>query len=162
VLPPKGGGDGFYFYGEFATGKANIKSFDIGFASEQPFALAGMTFDTAGAFHKPDFRLSTSDALSRIVPGEESWIELTVARLYGSTGPINLAISSTPEGLFAASPTPPPIVAGDGEKVRLVLIASRLGKPDDVITVTGTPAFASVGTGKRAVNVPYTPFGPLP
>jgi hypothetical protein len=157
---PKFETDGSYFYGEFATGKANIGSFDISYTSDHPFAIAGMTFDTAGAFQKPDFRFYVSDFDIPTAPGQHGSIELTIARLYGSHGAINLAISSAPSGLFAASPAPPPLTVGDGTKVLIALVAGATPiKWDETVTITGNPVVTTAGTGRRAVSVYYTSFG---
>src|SRR2546430_1634206 len=53
---PKFINDGSFFYGEFATGKANIASFEIHTQSAGSFHIASIVFDTAGVPHKPDFR----------------------------------------------------------------------------------------------------------
>ena len=158
VQSPKFTTDGSYFYGEFATGKANIAEFEISYTSQGPFAMASMTFDTTGIHHKPDFRfmLSNFDIPSRV--GEKGFIEFIVARLYGSAGPINFSISSTPPGLFAASPVPTPFSGLDGTTKHVVLVAGSTGiRMDDVVTISGTPASATVGTSTRDINYFYSP-----
>jgi hypothetical protein len=91
--------------------------------------------------------------------GQHGFIEFTVARLYGSTGPINISVSSTPSGFFAAQPLPP-VTETDGVKRRVPLSTIKNGIMDDnVITVTGTPISAAVGASKRDIHYSYvTPF----
>lgn len=155
VQSPKFTTDGSYFYGESATGKANIAEFEI--SIESSFEMATMTLDTAGVHHKPDFRFMLSD-LDIPSARESGYIEFLVARLYGSTGPINLSISSTPLGLFAASPAPAPVLGADGTKVRVLLVGGSTSiKIDNVVTISGTRASATAGTSMRSVNYIYSP-----
>ena len=156
LRPPKFTGDGSYFYGEFATGKANIASFEIGRQSDHAFFIAAIQFDTAGVHHKPDFRFMFGDADIPTQAGKHGFIEFTMARLYGSSGPIKLSISSNPAGLFSASPTPAPFSGGDGAKEKVTLVAgSNKIQVDNMVIITGTPSIATAGTTSRVMNYAY-------
>jgi hypothetical protein len=152
VASPQFQADGSYFSGEFATGKANIASFEIHDVSDHTFCIASITFDMAGVSHRPDFRLMFSDASIPDSIGKTGFISVIVARLYGSTGPLELAVSSSPPGLFN-----PSAVTSTGAEATLVLVAKENVQLDNIITVTGTPSVASAGTVKRAMNYAYSP-----
>ena len=59
---------------KFATGKANIASFEIDWQSDQPFSVAAVAFDTAGVHHNPDFRFVLSDENIPTQAGKNSFI----------------------------------------------------------------------------------------
>jgi len=160
VSGPKSSEDGSYFYGEFATGKGNIASFDIS-SRAGPFNLASITFDTAGVHHAPDFRLFISNSNVPGALGDTGFIELKVARLYGSSGPIKLSVSSVPAGLW----TGPDVMfsGGDGDKTSAVSLAAvRSGiQPGDTLVISGSPESANAGTSVRTFSFPYsTPLQP--
>jgi hypothetical protein len=152
VSSPKFQIDGSYFYGEFATGKANIASFEIHKQFDRTFCIASIVFDMAGVSHKPDFRLMFSSASIPDSIGKTGFISVIVARLYGSIGPLEPAVSSSPQGLFN-----PSAVKSTEAEVKLHLVARDEVQMDNIITVTGTPISASVGTVKRAMNYAYFP-----
>ncbi|KAH7160377.1 hypothetical protein B0J13DRAFT_617147 [Dactylonectria estremocensis] len=137
VQSPKFRSDGSFFYGEFATGKGNIASFDIHGSSDHPFQIASITFDTVGVPHRPDFRLMLSDASIPGRDGQTGFISVTVARLYLSTGP-----------------------RGDGDEAQLSLRATADINTDDVVIVTGTSSSPSTGTVTREMRYSYSELEP--
>jgi hypothetical protein len=157
IRSPKFVTDGSYFYGEFATGKANIASFELDWQSDHPYSVASITFDTAGVHHNPDFRFMFSNEDIPTQAGRSGFIEFTVARLYGSSGLIQLSVSSNPAGLFSANPPPAPFSGGDGAIERVILVAgSNRIQVDNMVIITGTPSTATAGTTSRAINYAYT------
>ena len=139
-----------YFYTEFATGNANIAAFEM--LKQQEFEIASVTFDTAGIQHSPDFRLMLSDYDIPSTPGQNGYIDLIVARLYGSNGPIDLAFSSDPSSLWNS---PGATFSGsDGDTVRIPLEAVRNSLTADAkLTISGTPEAASAGRSVRVLNM---------
>lgn len=151
--------DGSYFYGEFATGAGNIQGFDI--TAEGRFNIASVTFDNAEVHHAPDFRFMPDFSDIPGINSESGFIEVIVARLYGSTGPISLSVSSSSAGYWTS---PGGTFSGnDGDKAKVSLTAvSDSIKRDDLVTVTGTPDSGNAGASAHGLTYRYDPGLVLP
>lgn len=132
--------DGTYRSIEFATGAANIASFDVVAVGRPGFNLAEVVFDNTAVSHRPDFRLMFSNAVMPPNPGATGFFEVTVARLYGPTGGLALNVSTDPSDAITHVPELGPFDTPDGGKIRIPLTGgSRIGDAQS-ITVAGTAA----------------------
>jgi hypothetical protein len=173
------GGGGPYSYGEFATGAANIAAFDIVTHIQGGCELATLSFDdTTTTHHSPDFRFVLSNPPTTPSLTENGSVTYKVVRLYGSTGPIQLALSTSPIGSLMPAPVDPfpdpfpdpfsgptipytgrgpmtPFTGGDGDQFKISYAGGPMIQQARTITVTGTPSSSSVGFSQRSLTTNF-------
>jgi hypothetical protein len=169
---------GSYSYGEFATAAANIAAFDIVSHMQGGFQLATLAFDdtTTTTQHSPDFRFVLSNPPTTPSLMKSGSVTYKVVRLYGSTGPIQLALSTSPNHLIMRPPVDPstdpftgptipyrdgdpmtPFTGGDGDQFKISYAGSPISMSQQAtaITVTGSPSSPLVGFSQRSLTTNF-------
>lgn len=122
--------------------------------TDKLIAIDDLTFDTPVTPPPPDFTLTPAQSSVNVVEGTSTTDAITIGRLSGSSGDVNMALSGTlPTGVHAAlAPNP----AGGGTST-LTLTADPTapvtGATPATITLTGTPAGPSAGTTPRTITL---------
>ncbi|HEU5129589.1 MAG TPA: hypothetical protein VFU12_16525 [Glycomyces sp.] len=101
-----------------------------------------------------DLGLSTSASVVTVAAGAPQTVPISVTRVNGSTG--NLSLAMTGHGAGVTPTFTPNPVTGTDVSSQLVISASTSAPYDEsgstVVTVTGTPASASVAPGPRTTS----------
>jgi hypothetical protein len=139
-------------FAEFATGAANIAAFELHEETDHSFTVQSIVFDTE-SHHQPDFRFMVTDVREPQFVGDRGFLQIKVARLYGSVGPIDLEVGFNPPGLFTAGPLPSPITGGDGSVFQIPLQFTAMPiNFGNSIMITGKPSSPSAGFTPRSVS----------
>jgi hypothetical protein len=122
--------------------------------TDKPIAIDDLTFDTPTTPATPDFTLTPATTNVNVVTGSSVTDAISIGRLGGSSGPVELAVSGPlPTGVHAqVAPNP----AGDGSSVLTLSVdgdAPAITGANPTITVTGTPGSAAVGPAPRSFQV---------
>lgn len=104
----------------------------------------------------PDFTVSVSAEVVRLVQGEEVAVPVRLTRLNGSNGPVELTVSGLPEGVTASFEPDP--VDGGGLDATLTLEVAPGAAPTGFepvdVTITATPLDpTTVGPGPRTATL---------
>jgi hypothetical protein len=152
-----------------SSGSANISFFHLYVPGPPNVDARGyvvsMTFDSPTG-QSPDFSVvfgPLQNGTITLWPGESLPVGMTLERLFGSTGPITLALSGLPPGVSASLNPPSPENGGDGTSISLQLAAPFNAQAfSGTLSLLATPAH-SAGSMPHTYNVPiaipgfYTP-----
>jgi FG-GAP-like repeat len=120
--------------------------------NEKDVAIDDLTFNTPSSPPTPDFTLTPQATSLALVHGQSATDMLTIGRLGGSTGDIQLTAGGLPPGVHAQfSPDP-----ADSAST-LTLSADRTvpptASPTSTVIVTGSPASASAGASPHSFTL---------
>jgi hypothetical protein len=149
-------GAGIHTQLSVSTSSAAIVGFEVVAGASDYFknvAIDDLSFDTPSVAAPPDFTLGTGSSDVRVVQGSSATDTISIGRLGGSAGNIELSASGLPPGVSAQF-TPNP--AG-GTTSTLTLSADPTAPPiyggDVPITVTGTPQGPGAGSVTHTVTL---------
>ena len=117
--------------------------------SNKQVAIDDLSFDTPSAPPAPDFTLTPASTTVVVSSGRSVSDQLSIGRISGSLGQIQLDIGGLPAGVDAQFDPDPADSAST-----LTLSADRTVAPSQgTITVTGTPLSSSAGSSPRTVTL---------
>jgi hypothetical protein len=145
-------GGGFHTPLTVRSASPNIAYFTVTPQSGKPVALDDVAFDTAGSQPQPDFYLAPWNQTVSLLQGGTTLLPLTINRLDGSTGPVQLSASGLPSGIQASFTINPATTTST-----LILTASPnaalTGLNLPALTVTAAPQQPTAGPMLHSVQV---------
>ncbi len=117
--------------------------------SNKQIAIDDLGFDTPSAPLPPDFTLTAASTAVAVTDGQSVSDQISIGRIAGSVGQIQLDVGGLPAGVHAqVAPDPADSAA------TLTLSADRTVTPSQgTITVTGTPLSSSAGSSPRTLTL---------
>jgi len=147
-------------YNELISPASNIASFKVSGGGNSSFeGVDNVTFDDLTVPQVPDFLFQYFGTGVTLVPGGvKQYVPISVIRLNGSSGEIDLDATGLPAAVILSKITPNPFIAPGGTPFFLDLQALSGAFPiqNGTIVVTGTPHLASAGTMARSVSIPVS------
>lgn len=142
-------GAGFHTLLSADSANADIYSFEstarANLDASKPIGIDNLRFDNPSA-RTPDFALGAAAGV-KVLAGSSVGVPISIDRLNGSAGNVQLGVAGLPQGVSSSiSPSPAP-----GSSATLTLTAAS-DAPRSVVgaTITGTPAGTSVGPGAHS------------
>jgi hypothetical protein len=112
-------------------------------------AIDDLSFDNPSTPPSPDFTLTPAATSLNLAHGQSVNDQITIGRIAGSSGGIQLDATGLPAGVHAQF-SPDPADAGS----TLTLSADRTVQPSTgAVTITGTPLSASAGSSPRSFQL---------
>ena len=118
--------------------------------NQKDVAIDDLSFDAPSTPPPPDFALVPQSSSLAVAAGHSASDEITIGRLSGSSGQIQLSVGSLPSGVHAQfAPNP----ADTQTTLTLSADPTVPTRPDSAVTITGTPLSSTAGTAPRSVTI---------
>lgn len=138
------------------TGRRNIASCEVA-AGQEPVCIDDLSFEAWAPGQPPDFALAGPPTIN-VFAGQSVTNLITIRRIDGSSGGVDLSVTGLPPGV-SASLSPNPADTAAALIVSADASAPPTGSQPAPLTITAQPLSPSAGNGPRTVAVALSVHG---